>query len=327
MTCAIVLHGMGGVRLLPIWSPPPSHHSQPNQELRPRCAASPGARNIGGTLYASVEWGRPTSATTGACGLALARLGQDRYEGWNVMRIALVSDIHSNLVALEAVLEALPEFDQLWCLGDTIGYGPRPNECLEYMRGLGAYVLTGNHDLACLGKVSLEDFNPIAMLANEWNGEQLQPELRAFLQERPARLAVEHDATLAHASPRDPVWEYIDSAQIAQANFAHFQTRICLVGHTHVPTICALHPDGKLRFGHAKHNEMLQLEAGVRYILNPGSVGQPRDEDPRAAYAMWDTEAAAVQWGRIGYDVGATQRQIRAAGLPEWLAERLATGE
>ncbi len=243
------------------------------------------------------------------------------------MRIALISDIHSNLVALEAVLEAMPLYDQLWCMGDTVGYGPRPNECLDYMRGLGTYVLTGNHDLACLGEVSLEDFNPLARQANEWNNAQLLPEPRAYLHERPATLQVEHDTTLAHASPRDPIWEYIDSIPIARANFAHFTTSLCLVGHTHVPMIVSLHPDGEMRFGHAQHDEICQLQSRSRYIVNPGSVGQPRDGNPEAAYAIWDTEAATIQFRRVGYDVGATQKQIRQAGLPAPLAERLAYGQ
>ena len=242
------------------------------------------------------------------------------------MKIALVSDIHSNLVALEAVLEVLPLYDQLWCLGDTIGYGPRPNECLQYMRDLGTYVLTGNHDLASLGEISLEDFNPFARRANEWNNHQLQPELRAYLHERPAKLAVEPDVTLAHASPRDPIWEYIQDAGTGRANLEHFSTSLCLVGHTHVPMIFALHPDGRVQLGHAQRGKIVQLQPGSRYILNPGSVGQPRDENPRAAYAIWETEAATVRFERIGYDIGATQRQMRQAGLPEPLAERLAHG-
>src|SRR5918998_2810128 len=125
------------------------------------------------------------------------------------MQIALISDIHSNIVALEAVLEVLPTYDQLWCMGDTIGYGPRPNECLEYMSKLGTHVLTGNHDLACIGEVSLVDFNWFARQANEWNNRQLQDEPRAYLKQRPAKITSEPDATLAHASPRDPIWEYI----------------------------------------------------------------------------------------------------------------------
>jgi diadenosine tetraphosphatase ApaH/serine/threonine PP2A family protein phosphatase len=244
-----------------------------------------------------------------------------------IMRIALLSDIHSNLVALEAVLEALPEFDQLWCLGDTIGYGPRPNECLQRIRDLGTYVLSGNHDLASLQPALLVDFNPLARRANEWNGEQLLPELRAYLEERPSKQQAGLDATLAHASPRDPVWEYVDTIPIALANFAHFPSQLCLVGHTHVPMSFALHTDGRAQYGHAQHEEVVHLRPGSRYIINPGSVGQPRDGNPEAAYAMWDTEAATIRFRRIGYDIGATQRQMLEARLPVPLAERLAFGQ
>jgi diadenosine tetraphosphatase ApaH/serine/threonine PP2A family protein phosphatase len=243
------------------------------------------------------------------------------------MLIVLVSDIHSNLVALEAVLEQLPLYDQLWCLGDTIGYGPRPNECLEYMRGLGTYVLTGNHDLACLGQISTDVFNDEARIANDWNGRQLQPAPRSFLQARAATLTTEQGTLLAHASPRDPVWEYVDRVEIATANFAHITSQVCWVGHTHVPVAFMLDTDGQVVGTYMQHSTVLQLRPDARYILNPGSVGQPRDGDPRAAYALWDTGAGTVQFARIGYDIGATQKQIAAAGLPALLGERLASGQ
>ncbi len=159
------------------------------------------------------------------------------------MQIALVSDIHSNLVALEAVLEAMPPYDELWCLGDTIGYGPRPNECLTYMRDRATHVLTGNHDLASLGEISLANFNSLARDANLWNNKQLKPELRAYLSKRLARLDVEPEATLAHASPRDPIWEYILDSDTALDNLSYFRRQVCLVGHSHVPLIYAY--DGK----------------------------------------------------------------------------------
>jgi diadenosine tetraphosphatase ApaH/serine/threonine PP2A family protein phosphatase len=243
------------------------------------------------------------------------------------MRIALVSDIHSNLVALETVLGVLPAYDQLWCLGDTIGYGPRPNECLAHMRERGTFVLTGNHDLACLGEVSLADFNALARTANEWNNRQLLPELRAYLHERPATLRVKPDATLAHASPRDPIWEYILDVETALDNLRFYDTQLCLVGHSHVPTIFALHEEEtRVEFAAAQHKQTVQLRPGSRYIFNPGSVGQPRDGDPRAAYAIWDTEAATFRFERVPYDIAATQRQMRAAGLPAMLADRLTYG-
>ena len=242
------------------------------------------------------------------------------------MRVAIVSDIHSNLVALEAVLAALPVHDQLWCLGDTIGYGPRPNECLRYMQERATNALTGNHDLACLGEVSLADFNALARQANQWNSRQLQPELRAYLHERPAKLTVEPSMTLAHASPRDPIWEYILDVETALDNIPHFGTQTCLVGHSHVPMIFALHPRDRIDFAAAGQGQIVELQSGSRYLFNPGSVGQPRDGDPRAAYAIWDSDAGTFQFERVAYDIETTQRQMREAGLPPMLVDRLTYG-
>lgn len=243
------------------------------------------------------------------------------------MRIVLVSDIHSNAAALEAVRAALPAYDELWCLGDTIGYGPEPNECVDQMRALARHVLTGNHDLASLGLVSLVDFNALARSANLWNNEQLKPEQRAFMQDLPAHLPLpQEQVTLAHASPRDPIWEYILDPQTARANLSHFDTQLCFVGHTHVPMVFALHGSGEIEFRRGTPGEIVQLAPESRYIINPGSVGQPRDGDPRAAYAVWDTEARTLRFNRVQYDIVATQRKMQAAGLPELLAERLSFG-
>lgn len=242
------------------------------------------------------------------------------------MRIVLVSDIHSNAVALDAVLAALPPHDELWCLGDTIGYGPEPNRCLTVMRDRARYALTGNHDLASLGLVSLADFNALARTANQWNNAQLEPDLRAYLQALPARLDVSADATLAHASPRDPVWEYILDPATAKANLSHFATPLCFVGHSHVPTVFIQAGDGKTTFRRPNPGETVTIAPDARAIFNPGSVGQPRDGDPRAAYAVWDTDAHTIRFNRVEYDVAATQRTMRDAGLPDMLAERLAFG-
>ena len=242
------------------------------------------------------------------------------------MQIAIVSDIHSNVVALEAVLDVLPSHDQLWCLGDTIGYGPRPNECLAYMRDRSTHTLTGNHDLASLGEVSLADFNALARQANQWNNRQLQYDLRTYLHERPAMMTAEPGATLAHASPRDPIWEYILDVGVALDNLDHFSSSICLVGHSHVPMIFAMHRDGQVEFAHAEEGQVVQLRPESRYIFNPGSVGQPRDGDPRAAYALWDTATGSIRFERQSYDIAATQQQMRAAGLPALLIERLQYG-
>lgn len=241
------------------------------------------------------------------------------------MRIVVVSDIHSNEPAMRAVLHALPPHDHLWCLGDTIGYGPNPNECLAEMRERAQHVLTGNHDLASIGAISLITFNRLARVANEWNNQQLDPDLRTYLQERPARLDLD-EATLAHASPRDPVWEYVLDDLSAYQNLAHFPTQICFIGHSHVPLVYAHHADKTTEFRQTVADEVIELDPDARYIINPGSVGQPRDNDPRAAFAVWDTDAASVTFHRVEYDVAETQRRMREAKLPEPLADRLAYG-
>ena len=242
------------------------------------------------------------------------------------MRIALISDVHANYVALEAVLAALPPHDALWCLGDTIGYGPRPNECIAAVRDRATHVLTGNHDLASLGVISLVDFNSLARQANEWNNRQLKPELRAYLQDRPATIVAEPDVTLAHASPRDPIWEYVLDVETALDNLQHFATSICFVGHSHVPLVFEVPVDGRVSFAPAPAGHVAQIEPGARYIFNPGSVGQPRDGDPRAAFALWDTSDGTLRFERVPYDIAATQRQMREARLPAMLAERLQYG-
>jgi diadenosine tetraphosphatase ApaH/serine/threonine PP2A family protein phosphatase len=242
------------------------------------------------------------------------------------MRIVILSDIHSNFVALEAVLNALPEHDKLWCLGDTIGYGPDPNLCLATIRERAEHALTGNHDLACLGTIPLSDFNSLARKANLWNNQQLEPELRDFLQALPPRLNVSPDITLAHGSPRDPIWEYILDPVAAIQNLAHFDTPVCCVGHSHVSLVFALPTDGRGEFRPPEENETVQLKAETRYIFNPGSVGQPRDGDPRAAYAILDDEAKTFSFHRVPYDIKETQRRMHAAGLPRMLADRLAYG-
>lgn len=240
------------------------------------------------------------------------------------MRIVLLSDIHSNETAMRAVLDALPAHDYVWCLGDTIGYGPNPNECLVEMCQRAQHVLTGNHDLASLGEISLATFNPLARAANEWNNKQLEDDLRAYLKERPARIDLP-EATLVHASPRDPVWEYVLDEKTAFENLAHFTTPICFIGHSHVPLMFA-HSAERTEFHHVEDGYVLELKPDSRYIVNPGSVGQPRDSDPRAAFAVWDTDANTVTFHRVTYDVAETQRRMRAAKLPSALAERLAVG-
>jgi diadenosine tetraphosphatase ApaH/serine/threonine PP2A family protein phosphatase len=243
------------------------------------------------------------------------------------MRIAVVSDIHSNLVALETVLAAAGTYDELWCLGDTIGYGPRPNECVALMRQHAKYIITGNHDLASLGKIDLRDFNPDARKANIWNGEQLLDEHREWLELLPPDMPVNERFTLAHGSPREPIWEYLLTPEQAMANFELFPQEICLIGHSHVQLGFRLRPgyERSERFL-PDRSRTVELDGATRYFINPGSVGQPRDQDPRAAYAIIDTEANNIRFNRVEYDIQKTQRQMQDAGLPSALIRRLEFG-
>ena len=242
------------------------------------------------------------------------------------MRILIVSDIHSNLVALETVLAVAGAHDQLWNLGDTIGYGPCPNECVAAVKHA-SVLIAGNHDLASLGKVNLNDFNPDARTANIWNGEQLTPENRALLEALPPRQDIDARFLAVHASPREPIWEYLLTQEQARENFKLFDTQVCLIGHSHVPLIFALRPDGRVDGPVvADEGQTVELESDIRYFFNPGSVGQPRNQDPRAAYAILDTDAGAITFHRIEYDVAQTQRQMTDAKLPNALIRRLEYG-
>ena len=243
------------------------------------------------------------------------------------MRVLIVSDIHSYYVALETVLAVAGSFDQLWNLGDTIGYGPRPNECIATVSAADAIMIGGNHDLACLGKVDLSDFNPDARAANIWNGQQLEPGNRAAIEVLPPTLEVDERFLLAHGSPREPVWEYLLSLPQAEENFQLFEHQVCLIGHSHVPLIFRKHPDGTIEGpALASADLLLELAPGYRYFLNPGSVGQPRNQDPRAHYALLDTDDGIVQFKRVEYDIAQTQRQMREAKLPPALIRRLEYG-
>ncbi len=242
------------------------------------------------------------------------------------MKILIVSDIHSNLVALEAVLTDCGVYDALWNLGDTIGYGPKPRECIDRMVDLLANpVLVGNHDLACIGEVDISEFNPVAQIASRWTSLQLGMDHRAYISDLPA-ITTSLDYTLAHGSPRSPVWEYVTTIPVATENFEFFETGVCFIGHTHVAMFAQLSEDSSVAEIHAlRGDDMIELSA-ARYLINPGSVGQPRDRDPRASYAVLDTDLGTVTARRVEYDIAATQRQMAMANLPEVLILRLAHG-
>lgn len=242
------------------------------------------------------------------------------------MKILIVSDIHANLIALEAVLSAAGEFDELWNLGDTVGYGPRPAESLRRVIALGAEpMLAGNHDLASTGKLDDRDFNTIARAAARWTSSQLSPGEKLFLNELPS--IVEHEGiTLAHGSPRDPIWEYLTSIGAASDVFRSIETKVCFVGHSHIACWFQLNegeamPDMDLW----QDEQAIDLSRG-RFIINPGSVGQPRDRDPRASFGVLDTERGIFTGHRVEYDVRRTQEQMELARLPLVLIKRLASG-
>lgn len=242
------------------------------------------------------------------------------------MRVLIVSDIHSNLVALETVLHAAGLYDALWCLGDTIGYGPRPNECIAAMMAHSDVAINGNHDLACLGKVDLTDFNPEARRANIWNGEQLTAEHRGWLENLEAATSIDERFYAAHGSPREPVWEYLLQPEQAVENFALFSTQVCLIGHSHVQLGFRLRANGVCERWLPQNGEILDLDTSERFFINPGSVGQPRDQDPRAAFAILDTDAGTIQFHRVEYDIQTTQQQMREVHLPPVLIRRLEYG-
>jgi diadenosine tetraphosphatase ApaH/serine/threonine PP2A family protein phosphatase len=243
------------------------------------------------------------------------------------MRCLVISDIHSNLVALEAVLEDAPPGIPIWCLGDVVGYGPNPNECIELLRELDVECIVGNHDWAVMNKVDAQDFNPDAQRSVLWTQEALRPENLSYLEDLPLSLS-KGDFTLVHGSPREPIWEYVLYPPIARLNFAYFVTPYCLVGHTHVPVAFRFHDrNGKRTCESEQLVEGQQAPLGEdRLILNPGSVGQPRDGDSRASYAILDTEALTLEHRRVSYDVGQTQRLMEKMDLPLRNITRLSYG-
>ena len=240
------------------------------------------------------------------------------------MKYAILSDVHANLEALRAVLaDAATRADAVLCLGDTVGYGAEPAACVDLLGDRARAVVAGNHEHGVAGLLDISWFNRWARAAAEWTREQLDDDHRAWLAALPLTHEVD-EATLVHASPAQPdEWDYLVSAEDGWAAFPHFTTRWCFVGHSHVPGVWSLGSSGP---DHDRHVGLMRADAGRRYIVNVGSVGQPRDHDPRAAYGLWDAEAGSVELRRVSYDVEAARRKIMAAGLPRFLADRLSAG-
>lgn len=239
------------------------------------------------------------------------------------MRIALLSDIHSNLPALDAVLAAAGAVDAIWHLGDVVGYGPDPDGVVARLRDVGATGVRGNHDAAACGGSEIDWFNPDARRAMEWTRTAISEETRAWLADLPERRQAE-GFDLVHGSPREPVWEYVTSPGVALDNLRLLQAPVGLHGHTHVP-VAWIQDGERVELVRGRAGGTLGLD-GRRVLLNPGSVGQPRDGNPAASFAILDTEAGTVEWRRAAYDIAAVQAAMRAAGLPGSLVSRLSAG-
>ena len=247
------------------------------------------------------------------------------------MRALIISDVHSNLEAFDAVLadaEARGGYDVVWFLGDLVGYGAEPGACIARLRGLPHVAIAGNHDHAAIGRLNPDRFNGAARAAAIWTAAQLTGEERDYLAGWPEVARID-DFTLVHGSLRDPVMEYLISESAARATFALLDTRFCLVGHSHYPLVWT-EDDGRVSAARPEPAEPLLLANPRRRIVNPGSVGQPRDGDRRASYLLYDSAggqgAGTLEYGRVEYDIGAAQGKILAAGLPETLAWRLDDG-
>jgi diadenosine tetraphosphatase ApaH/serine/threonine PP2A family protein phosphatase len=241
------------------------------------------------------------------------------------MRVLVISDIHANLTALQAVLNDAKDIEATWCLGDLVGYGPDPNECIAAIRALpNLLCIIGNHDAAVLDHIDPSTFNPEARNAIDWTQNRLTDDSVAFLKSLPEKIDVQQ-VTLAHGSPRQPVWEYLLDTHNATRSFEFFDTSYCFVGHTHLPILYYL-PNGYhlARLLLMEPNTRTQLSP--RAIINPGSVGQPRDRDPRAAYAIYNTDAQTWEYRRVAYDIPAVQSRMQTFKLPERHIQRLAAG-
>jgi len=241
------------------------------------------------------------------------------------MRILVISDIHANKTAFDAVLESAGKYDEVWCLGDTVGYGPDPNECIALLRTQPKLTcLIGNHDAAALGNIDLNTFNREARSSAHWTQKVLNDESREFLLQLPERAIID-SVTLAHGSPRSPVWEYLLDPTSAYENLAYFNTELCFIGHTHIPIVFLQPENQDEMIGELiKDGDGLVVEG--RMFINPGSVGQPRDHDPRAAYAIFNPETHSWQSHRVAYDIQSVQNRMRQAGLPSRLIHRLEEG-
>jgi len=242
------------------------------------------------------------------------------------LRAAIISDIHSNLEALNAVLSQIKkeQIDKIVCLGDIIGYGPKPNECVSLVKEVCAQILLGNHDAACVNKSELLFFNRFAKEAIEWTHSVIEEKNLDFLANLDLK-GFEDNIFFVHSNPYSPQsWDYILSLDDAVFNFSKFKEQVCFIGHSHQPIIFIESNDQEYS---AVESSEIEIQPGFRYIINVGSVGQPRDKNPAAAFGILDTVNKAYELIRVGYDVEKTRRDMINAGLPDFLANRLLEGK
>ena len=241
------------------------------------------------------------------------------------MKALLLADIHSNLEALDAIFADCGPFDQIWCMGDVVGYGPDPVKCLEVLRSHDFRCVSGNHDAAVAGVLGTDAFNDNAAWAAKWTTSQLGHDELQFLASLP--LTLENGPfTMVHGSLREPLWEYLISVESARASMELMQTNYCLVGHSHLPFICTEQPGDWPLFKEFPEREPVPM-GEERWVINPGGVGQPRDRDPRSSYAIYDSEQGVIERRRVAYDIAKIQRKMELAGFPDPLIRRLEYGQ
>ncbi len=242
------------------------------------------------------------------------------------MRVLVISDVHANYTALETVLKDAGQVDETWCLGDLVGYGPDPNAVIEQVRELTHLTcIMGNHDMAAIGKLAFESFNGDARRSLMWTEKVLTADNMNFLRSLPQSTKVRGEVTMAHGSPRDPLWEYVLNTLTARLNFDHFETPFCFIGHSHIQSMFLLNEEkDRVTLESVKVDRPVTLIP--RMLVNPGSVGQPRDRNPRAAYAIYSTETREWEARRVQYNVSEVQQRLLESGLPEKHAVRLGEG-
>lgn len=241
------------------------------------------------------------------------------------MKTALIADVHGNLEALQSVLRSLTaqHVDRVLFLGDIVGYGANPAECIEAVQKAADVLLAGNHDRAAIGRSAADSFNPAALAAVRWTETRLEGRHRVLLTGLPLQHATDAFVCV-HAAPQNPAaWDYISNEDDAAASFAYFEQQICFTAHSHVPRIFTLNRTGRVQ---SESSTAITLRSGLRYIINSGSVGQPRDGDPRASYGIYDSVSRSYERFRVAYDIEQAQRKILEAGLPAMLASRLSLG-